>query len=179
MLTKRERYVLRKFRLLAQVFEHLAEDDNVCDDGQNLHDFKLACASHGFKFLGAGCFSAVVTHRWIAGRVIKWNVHNYDRTFGLMLQLLHTRHPRLLEVYHVEGNLDGYIALAEELSSNAGWDERSIKDTEGYTEACTLLARMGYTSNDTHEENIMMRGDHPDAWVFSDPANNRGDSYSG
>lgn len=174
MLTKREQYVMRKFRAMLAAFKGFEFSDEYAElMPQAVHDWKMHVARWGFEAEGNGCFSVVVSHRFMPGKVIKHNPTNADGSFSFCLHLTVLRHPRLPVYYHVEGDLDGYTAVAEALSANAGWQQHGLSDDdpEGYKQALDLIHAMGYTMNDLHDENIMMRGDDINAWVINDPAN--------
>lgn len=173
MLTKREQYVMRKFRAMLAPFKGFSSRDEWGElTPQAIHDWKMHVARWGFEVEGNGCFSVVVSHRNMPGKVIKHNPANADGSFSFCLHLTVLRHPRLPVYYHIEGDLDGYTAVAEELSANAGWEQRDLSgdDPAGYQQALNLIHSMGYTMNDLHDENIMMRGDDINAWVINDPA---------
>lgn len=192
-----ERHIFAKLRSMSKSYEWLCKP--CMEDETDLFQMQAECGEFneyqmrherkrlfrhiemfGFEILGNGCFAIVLRHPEVQGKVFKWNPTNDDNTFGFVTQMVHIRHSRLPSYYMVEGGLDGYIAIVEELDENAGWSEDSIKEDDGgdaWRDTQRTLKRMGFVANDIHSGNIMMRGSDVNAWVLSDPTTRHVNQY--
>lgn len=95
--------------------------------------------------------------------------------------LMQQSHPNLPRVYHVETLGEGTCAVAERLSEAPGRcfedeeedDRRAAARHSVLNRVYGLITDAGFSCDDTHSGNYMMRGD---VWVVNDPHSNS-DSY--